>query len=253
MAAVMNGLALHGGFIPYGGTFLVFSDYCRPAIRLAALMGLRVIFVMTHDSIGVGEDGPTHQPVEHLASLRAIPNLHVLRPCDATETAECWEIALNSRHTPSVLCLTRQNLPTLRSEYTEKNLCAQGGYIIREEESHIRKMAQVTLIATGSEVSLAVEAQKLLAAHNVSACVVSMPCTALFDAQPEFYRKRVIEDGAIVVAIEAAAQYGWEKYIGAYGMFIGMPGFGASGPAPELYKHFGITADDIVRKVLERL
>ncbi len=253
MGAVMNGLALHGGFIPYGGTFLVFSDYCRPAIRLAALMGLRVIFVMTHDSIGVGEDGPTHQPVEHLASLRAIPNLHVLRPCDATETAECWEIAINARNIPSVICLTRQNLPALRAEYTDKNLCALGGYVIREEASHIRKVAQVTLVATGSEVSIAVEAQKLLSAHNVSARVVSLPSMELFNAQPESYRKRVIEDGTIVVAVEAAAKFGWEKYIGPYGMFVGMQGFGASGPGPDLYKHFGITADDIVKKVLERL
>jgi transketolase len=253
MGAIMNGLALHGGFIPYGGTFLVFSDYCRPAIRLAALMGLRVIFVMTHDSIGVGEDGPTHQPVEHLASLRAIPNLNVFRPCDATETAECWAIAIASRHTPSVLCLTRQNLPNLRLEYTEENLCALGGYVIREEASYVRNNLEVTLIASGSEVGIAVEAQKILGTHNIAAKVVSMPCTNLFDKQPEAYRRKVIEDGTIVIAIEAASPFGWGKYIGQYGMFIGMEGFGASGPAPELFKHFGITADDIVKKVMERL
>lgn len=253
MASVMNGLALHGGFIPYGGTFLVFSDYCRPAIRLAALMGLRVIFVMTHDSIGVGEDGPTHQPVEHLASLRSIPNLNVFRPCDPVETAECWAIAISSRNTPSVLCLTRQNLPTLRLEYKKENLSALGGYVIRDEFNHIRDNLQVTLIATGSEVSIAVEAQKLLSARNVASKVVSMPCRELFDAQPDSYRKKVIEGCTIVVAIEAAVKFGWEKYTGEYGMFVGMEGFGASGPAPELYKHFGITAEDIVKKVMERL
>jgi len=253
MAAVMNGLALHGGFIPYGGTFLVFADYCRPAIRLAAIMGLRVIFVMTHDSIGIGEDGPTHQPVEHLASLRAIPNLNVFRPCDATETAECWEIAIKSKSTPSVLCLTRQNLPALRLEYTAENLCERGAYIIRDETRHIRSNLQVTLVASGSEVSIAVEAQKLLSAQNILAQVVSMPCMELFDAQPESYRNKVIENGTIVVAIEAAVQFGWEKYIGKYGMFIGMNGFGASGPAPALYEHFGITAEDIVKKVMERI
>lgn len=252
MGAVMNGMALYGGFIPYGGTFLVFSDYCRPAIRLAALMGLRVIFVMTHDSIGVGEDGPTHQPVEHLASLRAIPNLNVFRPCDAVETAECWELALTSAK-PSVICLTRQNLPALRLEYTPDNLSALGGYVIREEAPHIRHDLEVTFIATGSEVSIAAHAQKLLAAQNISSKVVSMPCMELFDAQPEAYRRKVIGDGTIVVAIEAAAKFGWEKYIGGYGMFIGMNGFGASGPGPDLYKHFGITAEEIVRQVMERL
>jgi len=248
MGAIMNGLALHGGFIPYGGTFLVFSDYCRPAIRLAALMGLRVIFVMTHDSIGVGEDGPTHQPIEHVASLRAIPNLNVFRPCDATETAESWALAITSRNTPSLLCLTRQNLPALRTAYTKDNLCARGGYVIRDA-----KDAKVTLIATGSEVSLAVEAQTLLAAQNIAAKVVSFPCTELFDAQPQAYRKEVLGAGAIRVAIEAASSYGWEKYIGEDGIFIGMKGFGASGPAPELYKQFGITAEHIVKAVKEKL
>jgi len=252
MAAVMNGMALYGGFIPYGGTFLVFSDYCRPAIRLAALMNIRVIFVMTHDSIGVGEDGPTHQPVEHLASLRAIPNLNVFRPCDAVETAECWELAIKSQG-PSVLCLTRQNVPALRLEYTPENLSALGGYVIREEAAHIRHNLEVTFIATGSEVSIAAHAQKLLAAQNISSKVVSMPCMELFDAQPEAYRKKVIEDGTIIVAVEAAAKFGWEKYIGEYGMFIGMKGFGASAPATDLYKHFGITAEEIVRQVMERL
>jgi len=248
MCAVMNGVALYGGFIPYGGTFLVFSDYCRPAIRLAALMGLRVIFVMTHDSIGVGEDGPTHQPVEHLASLRAIPNLHVFRPADATETAECWALAIASEHTPSLLSLTRQNLPTLREAYVKDNLCARGGYVLREA-----KGAVVTLMATGSEVSIATEAQKLLAEKHITARVVSMPCTELFDAQPEAYRKEVLGGDMLKIAIEAASPMGWDKYIGTNGVFIGMQGFGASGPAPALYKHFGITAEAVVAAVKEKL
>jgi transketolase len=248
MAAAMNGMALHGGFIPYGGTFLVFADYCRPSIRLAALMQQRVIFVMTHDSIGVGEDGPTHQPVEHLASLRAIPGLHVFRPCDATETAECWALSITSEHAPSLLCLTRQNLPTLRTEYVKENLCARGGYVISDA-----KDAVVTIIATGSEVSLAIEAQKQLAAKNVSARVVSLPCTSLFDAQSEAYKREVLGGNMLKVAVEAASSYGWERYIGTDGIFIGMRGFGASGPAPELYKHFGITAEHVVKAVKERL
>jgi transketolase len=247
MAAAMNGIALYGGFIPYGGTFLVFTDYCRPSIRLAALMGLRAIYVMTHDSIGVGEDGPTHQPVEHLASLRAIPGLNVFRPCDATETAECWALAIESVKTPSLLALTRQNLPALRSEYVQENLCARGGYVIRHEAGDTRH--EVTLIATGSEVSIAVEAQKLLAAKNIAARVVSLPCWELFDAQPKPYREEILGKNTLKVAIEAASPFGWERYIGEDGIFIGMAGFGASGPAPELYKHFGITAEAVVKAV----
>lgn len=247
MGAVMNGMALYGGFIPYGGTFLVFSDYCRPAIRLAALMGIRVVFVMTHDSIGVGEDGPTHQPVEHVASLRAIPNLMVFRPCDATETAEAWVLAVTTKNAPSLLCLTRQNLPALRTEYTKENLTARGGYVLAGDNN-----ANVTLIGTGSEVYLAVEAQKQLAAKGISAKVVSMPCWQLFDAQPEAYRKDVLGSG-VKVAIEAAIRFGWDKYIGSDGIFVGMEGFGASGPAPELYKKFGITAEAVVKKVTERV
>jgi transketolase len=258
MAAIMNGMSLYGGFIPYGGTFLVFSDYCRPAIRLAALMGIRVVFVMTHDSIGVGEDGPTHQPVEHVSSLRAIPNLNVFRPCDATETAESWALAITSRNAPSVLCLTRQNLPALRTEYVKENLCALGGYVISNEvrdangESLPRPSSLVTILATGSEVSIAVEAQKLLVAKGIVAKVVSIPCWELFDAQPESYRKEVLGTG-VKVAIEAACRFGWDKYIGADGIFIGMQGFGASGPAPELYKKFGITAEQVVHAVQERM
>ncbi len=249
MGAIMNGLALHGGFIPYGGTFLVFTDYCRPAIRLSALMQQRVIYVMTHDSIGLGEDGPTHQPVEHLAALRIIPNLNVFRPCDAMETAECWALALTQTTTPSVLSLARQNTPSLRTEYTPDNLCARGGYII----SPAKSAAKVTIMATGSEVSIAVEAQKKLAEKNIAADVVSMPCMELFDAQPQTYKDSVLGKNTLKVAVEAALSFGWERYIGENGVFIGMKGFGASAPAPELYKHFGITAEHIVKSVENRL
>ena len=248
MASMMNGIALHGGFIPYGGTFLVFTDYCRPAIRLSALMGQRVIYVMTHDSIGLGEDGPTHQPVEHLASLRAIPNLHVFRPADATETAECWALSLAMQDAPSVHSLSRQNLPALRTEYTKDNLCARGGYVLSGDAS-----AKVTLIATGSEVSLIVEAQKKLAEKGIAAKVVSLPCWELFDKQPAKYREEVLGKDTLKVAVEAALGFGWERYIGIDGIFIGMNGFGASAPAPLLYKSFGITVENIVAKVQERL
>jgi len=249
MGAIMNGIALHGGFIPYGGTFLVFTDYMRPAIRLSALMGQRVIYVMTHDSIGLGEDGPTHQPVEHLASLRAIPNLYVFRPADAMETAECWALALSMKDAPSVLALSRQNLPALRKAHTTENLCARGGYVLLDPEN-----AKVTLIATGSEVSIAVEAQAKLAEKNIAARVVSMPCTTLFDTQTPNYRETVLgNENVLKVAIEAASGYGWERYIGNNGIFIGMKGFGASAPAKDLYKHFGITAEAVVNRVMERL
>ncbi|MDE3059685.1 MAG: transketolase [Pseudomonadota bacterium] len=251
MAAAMNGMALHGGFIPYGGTFLVFTDYCRPAIRLSALMKQRVIYVMTHDSIGLGEDGPTHQPVEHLASLRAIPNLNVFRPCDATETAECWALALSTQETPSILALSRQNLPTLRKEYTKENLCARGGYILSEPSTK-HQAPSTTLIATGSEVSIAMEAQKLLAEKGIAARVVSLPCWELFDAQPQSYRDEVLGNG-LRVAIEAASPFGWERYIGHNGLFIGMYGFGASAPAKDLYKHFGITAEHVAQAVTKKL
>lgn len=245
MAAAMNGIALHKGLIPYGGTFLVFTDYCRPSIRLSALMKQRVIYVMTHDSIGLGEDGPTHQPVEHLASLRAIPNLHVFRPADATETAECWELALESRETPSVLALSRQNLPTVRKEYSSENLCAKGGYVL----SPAKGEAKVTLIATGSEVEIALAAQQQLESKGIAAKVVSMPCTSLFDLQSNAYKEEVLGKNTKKIAIEAAIQYGWEKYIGQDGIFIGMPGFGESAPAEDLYKHFGITAEKVVQQV----
>ena len=247
MAAVMNGLALHGGIVPYGGTFLVFTDYCRPSIRLSALMQQRVIYVMTHDSIGLGEDGPTHQPVEHLASLRAMPGLYVMRPCDTVETAECWQLALNAKQ-PSVLALTRQALPTLRLTHTDENLCAKGGYVIAEAEGK----RQATIIATGSEVSLAMDARAKLKADGINAAVVSMPSWEMFDAQTESYRAQVLGDG-VRVAVEAASTFGWEKYVGPKGAVIGMTTFGASAPAPELYKHFGITADAVVKAVKARL
>jgi len=244
MAAAMNGLALHGGFVPYGGTFLVFSDYARGAIRLAALMGLRVIYVLTHDSIGLGEDGPTHQPIEHLASLRAMPNVYVFRPADAIETAECWEIALRALKTPSVLSLSRQNLPTLERPVAE-NLSARGAYVLLEPEGG----RDVTLLATGSEVSLALDAAKLLASQGKRAAVVSMPCWELFEAQDEAYRARVL-GAAPRVGVEAAARFGWDRWIGEGGAFIGMTGFGASAPADALYAHFGITPEAVARAAL---
>ena len=245
MGAIMNGLSLHGGVIPYGGTFFVFSDYLRPSMRLAALMGIRVVYVLTHDSIGVGEDGPTHQPVEHLASYRAMPNIYTFRPCDVVETAEAWKIALESEHTPSILALTRQGLPMLRNSVSE-NLTAKGGYIISDVSQG--KERQATIVATGSEVSLAVEAQQKLKEEGIEVAVVSMPCTELFDAQSKDYKEKVLGK-APRVAVEAAAKYGWERYVGIEGKIIGMDGFGASGPAGELYKHFGITVDAVVNAV----
>jgi transketolase len=240
MAAAMNGLALHGGLIPYGGTFLVFSDYARGAIRLSALMGQRVVYVLTHDSIGLGEDGPTHQPVEHLAMLRATPNLTVFRPADAVETAECWEIALRQRNTPSVLCLSRQAVPTLRTEHHDGNRCIRGAYVLRE----VQGRRDVTLLATGTEVEIAAAAAERLARDGVAAAVVSMPSWELFEAQDEDYRRAVLGE-APRVAVEAAARLGWDRWIGEGGVFIGMTGFGASGPAPDLYRHFGITAEAV--------
>jgi transketolase len=248
MAAAMNGLALHGGVIPFGGTFLVFTDYCRPSIRLSALMSQRVIYVMTHDSIGLGEDGPTHQPVEHLASLRIIPNLLTMRPCDTVETAECWAIAVAAEK-PSVLALTRQGLPTLRTTHTDENLCAKGAYVLAEAEGK----RQVTILATGSEVSLAMEAREKLKAEGIAAAVVSMPSWELFDAQPAAYRASVLGEGTVKVAIEAASTFGWERYVGPQGAVVGMTTFGASAPAPELYKHFGITADAVVAAAKKRI
>jgi transketolase len=241
MAAAMNGIALHGGFAPYGGTFLVFSDYARPAIRLAALMGVRAVYVLTHDSIGLGEDGPTHQPVEHLASLRAMPNLNVFRPADAIETAECWELALAARKTPSVLSLSRQNLPTLERPVAE-NLCARGAYVLQEPEGG----RDVTLLATGSEVAIALEAAKLLQILGKRAAVVSMPSFELFAAQPADYRALVLGT-APRVGVEAAIRFGWDRWLGETSAFVGMTGFGASAPAEALYEHFGITPQTVAQ------
>jgi len=247
MAACANGIALHGGLIPYTGTFFVFTDYMRPAIRLGALMRQRVIHVLTHDSIGLGEDGPTHQPVEHLASLRAMPNLHVFRPADALETAECWELAIRRADGPSLLVLTRQALPAQRSDIAE-NRTARGAYVLTEPDG----ARQVTLIATGSEVPIAMDARAALATEGIAAAVVSLPCWELFAGQDEAYRAQVL-GSAPRIGIEAACGFGWERWLGPDGVFIGMTGFGASAPFEDLYRHFGITAEAIVAAVKKRL
>ena len=249
MAAAMNGMALHGGVIPYGGTFLVFSDYCRPSMRLASLMGIRVVFVMTHDSIGLGEDGPTHQPVEHLAALRAIPNHLVFRPADAMETMECWELALASADAPSTLALTRQNLPALRHEAEEENRCALGAYELATAGGD----AAVTIFASGSEVEIAMAAREKLVAKGHATRVVSVPCMELFARQDAAYRKALIGNAPVRIAIEAGIRQGWDRFIGEDGIFIGMDGFGASGPYKELYAHFGITAAATVAAAESRL
>src|SRR5215831_10560346 len=249
MAAAMNGMALHGGIIPYSGTFLVFSDYCRPAIRLAALMGKRVIHIMTHDSIGLGEDGPTHQPVEHLAALRAIPNLLVFRPCDAVETAECWQLALETEDKPSILALTRQNLPRLRNRLDVDNVCARGAYEIAGPDGR----SDVSIFATGSEVAIAVDGAKLLAQRGIAARVVSVPCFELFLEQDAEYRRAIIGDARVNVGVEAAIRQGWDSIIGSDGIFIGMNSFGASAPYKELYKKFGITAEAVAEAALTKL
>jgi len=248
MAAAMNGLALHGGMVPYGATFLVFTDYCRPAIRLSALMGLRVVYVMTHDSIGLGEDGPTHQPVEHLAALRAIPNLNVLRPADAVECAECWEIALNSVSTPTVLVLTRQGLPLIRQEHAKENLSARGAYVIREAPGP----RDVTLLATGSEVSIALSAADELAENNIQAAVVSMPSWELFERRSKSEQEEVL-GSAPRIACEAAVEFGWQKWLGDSGIFVGMSSFGASAPGHMLYEHFNITPKAVAEKTRQLL
>lgn len=242
MGAIMNGLSLYGGIIPYSGTFLCFSDYARPAMRLSSLMGIRVIYVMTHDSIGLGEDGPTHQPVEHLASLRAIPNHLVFRPADVVETAECWQLALKSHKTPSTLVLTRQGLPTLRKSYEEDNLCALGAYELLTASDD----AKVTIFASGSEVEIAVNARNVLENKGIPTRVVSVPCFELFEQQVESYRTALIGNAPVKIAIEAAIRQGWDRFIGSDGVFIGMHGFGASGPIDALYTHFGITAEAVV-------
>ncbi len=248
-SAAMNGIFLHGGFAPNGATFLIFTDYARPAMRLAALMGTGVVYVMTHDSIGLGEDGPTHQPVEHLAALRAIPNMRVFRPCDAVEVTECWELALNRIDGPTVLALTRQNLPQLRTNAPSDNPCAHGAYELVAAQGE----AKVSLFASGSEVEIAVAAQKQLAERGIASRVVSVPSLELLLAQPADRQKAVIGGAPIKIAIEAAVRWGWDAVIGADGEFVGMHGFGASAPAKDLYKHFGITAEAAVNAALKRL
>ena len=249
MAAAMNGLALHGGIIPYGGTFLVFSDYCRPALRLSALQRAHVVYVMTHDSIGLGEDGPTHQPIEHLMSLRVMPGLHVYRPCDIIETAECWQLALEDRSGPSLLALTRQNLPQLRLDPVEENLCVKGAYRLRAAEAP----RKVVLVATGSEVEIATGVRERLEAEGIGADVVSMPCWSRFDAQPEAYRRELLPDDALLVSIEAGTTMGWERYVGRSGLRFGIDSFGASAPAKALYEHFGLTPAKIAPQVIAAL
>ena len=249
MAAAMNGLALHGGVIPYGGTFMVFSDYSRPAIRLGALMGVRAIYVLTHDSIGLGEDGPTHQPVEHLAALRAIPNLLVFRPADTIEAMECWRIALQSRTAPSALALSRQKTPAVRTAAASENLSARGAYEIKAANGE----AKVTLFGTGTELALALQAAETLEAEGVPTRVVSVPCFELFEQQSADYQASILGRGTVRVAVEAAIGQGWGRFIGEDGVFVGMTGFGASAPAEVLYDKFGITADAVVAAARSRL
>ncbi len=248
MAAAMNGIALHGGLVPYSGGFMIFSDYCRPSIRLAALMGIRVIHVLTHDSIGVGEDGPTHEPVEHMAALRAIPNLLMFRPADAVETAECWQLALKEQHRPSGLALTRQNLSPVRLTYEAENLCAKGAYELVAADN-----AKVSIFASGSEVELAVKAAAELNGKGIATRVVSVPCFELFEQQSDAYKKATIGDAPVKIAAEAAVRQGWDYFIGSDGAFVGMHSFGASGPAKDLFKHFGITSDAIVAAAEKKL
>jgi transketolase len=243
MAAALNGMALHGGVIPYGGTFFCFTDYCRPSMRLASLMGIRSIFVMTHDSIGLGEDGPTHQPVEHLAAVRVIPNHIVMRPCDAIEAVECWQIALESKSTPSTLVLTRQKLKPARLAHSAKNLCAKGAYEVAES----KKKAKAVIFASGSEVEIAIDAKAALDKKGIPTRVVSVPSMELFERQSKAYKAKVLGPEKIRVAVEAGLRQGWDRFIGADGKFVGMTGFGASAPAEKLYEHFGITAKAVVK------
>jgi transketolase len=249
MAAAMNGIFLHGGYAPSGATFLVFSDYARPAMRLAALMGTGVVYIMTHDSIGLGEDGPTHQPVEHLSALRAIPNMRVFRPCDAIEVAECWELALNRIDGPTVLALTRQNLPQLRTSTPADNPCSHGAYELVAAQGE----AKVSFFASGSEVEMAVNAQKQLAERGIASRVVSVPSLELLLAQPRERQQAIIGNAPVKIAIEAAVRWGWDAVIGKDGEFIGMHSFGASAPLNKIFQHFGITAEAAVNAALKRL
>jgi len=251
MAGIMNGMALHGGTIPYGGTFLIFSDYCKPSIRLSALMGLKVIYVFSHDSIGLGEDGPTHQPVEHLAHLRAIPNLNVFRPADTIETLECWEMALKSSTTPSVIALSRQKIKFVTETLTNKNMSALGGYELKKTNSN----PEITLIASGSEVEIAIEALNKLKEANINSKVVSMPCQELFDKQPKEYKEKVIEKNSKKISIEASSIFGWEKYVGSDGASLGLKSFGKSAPYKSIYEDFNLTSDSVVmiaKKMLDK-
>jgi len=243
MAGIMNGMALHGGIIPYGGTFLIFSDYCKPSLRLSAFVGLRVIYIFSHDSIGLGEDGPTHQPIEHLFHLRAIPNLNVFRPADTIETLECWEIALKSSTNPSVIALSRQKLPFVTETFSKKNMSRLGAYEIIETKT----IPEVTLIASGSEVQIAIDAQKKLENININSKVVSMPCQELFDKQSKEYREKIIDKESIKISIEAGSILGWEKYVGPNGISLGMKSFGKSAPYKKIYEHFNLTSDNVVK------
>jgi transketolase len=250
MAAALNGIALHGGLIPYGGTFFCFTDYARPSMRLASLMGIRSIFVMTHDSIGLGEDGPTHQPVEHLAAMRAMPNHLVFRPADAMETAECWQAAIHSTKAPSTIVLSRQNLRAVRNEAVEENLSAKGAYELAGAEGG---EAKVTIFASGSEVEIALDARDLLQKRGTPTRVVSVPCFELFEEQDKAYREAVLGKAPVKIAVEAAIRMGWDRFIGSDGAFVGMTGFGASAPAEELYKYFGITAENVAKLASDRV
>ena len=249
MAAVMNGLALYGGIIPYGGTFLIFSDYCKPSIRLSALIGLKVIYVFSHDSIGLGEDGPTHQPIEQLAGLRAIPNLNVFRPADINETFECWEIALKSEHTPSAIALSRQKVPYINPKNSKENKCEKGAYVVNltSHESY------VTLVASGTEVELALKVQDKLKENNIHSKVVSMPCMELFDKQPEDFRKEIIEENSLIITIEAGSIISWQKYIKNKGMNIGIDKYGESAPYKDVYSHLGLSEEKIVDFIQKKL
>jgi len=243
MAGIMNGMALHGGIIPYGGTFLIFLDYCKPSLRLSALMGLKVIYIFSHDSIGLGEDGPTHQPIEHFAHLRAIPNLNVFRPADTIETLECWEIALKSSTNPSVIALSRQKIPFVTETLTKKNMCSMGGYELKKTNSN----PEITIIASGSEVQIAIDALNKLKAININSKVVSMPCQELFDKQSKEYKEEVIEKNSLKISIEASSIFGWEKYVGLEGVSLGMKSFGKSAPSKTLYEDFNLTSDSVVK------
>ena len=244
MAAAMNGLALYGGLIPYGGTFLIFSDYCKPSVRLSALMGLRVIYIFSHDSIGLGEDGPTHQPIEHLSGLRAIPNLNVFRPADINETLECWEIALKSKNNPSAIALSRQKLPFINKQLSEKNKCNLGAYELNIT-SHDYKLI---LIASGSEVEIALEAQKMLKQEGIDTKVVSMPCQELFDSQDENYKEKILETNSCYrIVIEAGSMKGWAKYVKDKGEYVGIDSFGKSAPYKQIYDHFDVNSENVIR------